>query len=62
LRLVQLVPGQDQPEIESDVQFIGDDLMTTNYMGVPIFGDFVRDDAGKVAWIRFLGRMVPRAG
>ena len=61
LRLALLVPGQDQPALESDVQFIRDDLMTTDYMGVPIFGDFVRGDAGKVAWIRFMGRMVPRA-
>jgi CubicO group peptidase (beta-lactamase class C family) len=62
LRLALHVPGQDQPEIESDVQFIGADLMTMNYMGLTIFGDFVRDDAGKVAWVRFVGRMVPRAG
>jgi CubicO group peptidase (beta-lactamase class C family) len=62
LRLTQIVPGQDQPALESDVHVIGDDLVTMQYMGVPIFGDFVRDDAGKVAWIRFMGRMVPRAG
>jgi hypothetical protein len=62
LRLALLVPGQDQPQIESDLQFIGDDLVTTNYLGLTIFGDFVRNDAGKVAWIRFVGRMAPRAG
>jgi CubicO group peptidase (beta-lactamase class C family) len=60
LRLEWLVPGRSQPEIESSLRFVGDDLVTFDYMELTIFSDFVRDDAGKIAWIRFVGRMVPR--
>jgi hypothetical protein len=28
---------------------------------VTLYTDFVRDDTGKVAWVRFLGRLVPGA-
>ena len=60
LRLEWRVAGQAEPEIESPLRFVGDDLATLDYMGLTIFTDFVRDDAGKIAWIRFLGRTVPR--
>ncbi len=42
-------------------RFIGDDLATLEGLGLTVFTDFVRDDAGQVAWIRFIGRLVPRA-
>jgi hypothetical protein len=54
-----LVPGQTA--VELPLRMVGDDLAITVYMGVPLFTDFVRDDAGTVAWIRFLGRLLPRA-
>ena len=31
------------------------------FMGVTLYTEFVRDDTGKVAWVRFLGRLVPGA-
>jgi len=60
LRIELFASGQTAPEIASPLRFIADDLALHDYMGVPIYTDFVRDDAGNVAWIRFLGRMTPR--
>jgi hypothetical protein len=54
-----LVPGQTA--VALPLRMVGDDLAIAEYMGVPLFTDFVRDDAGTVAWVRFLGRLVPRA-
>ena len=36
------------------------DRAVFDFAGAPFLTDFVRDDAGKVAWIRFSGRMAPR--
>jgi CubicO group peptidase (beta-lactamase class C family) len=52
-------PGQAEPAV-SPLQFIGEELATAGYMGFPIFTDFVRDETGEVAWIRYFGRMAPR--
>jgi CubicO group peptidase (beta-lactamase class C family) len=60
LRLELFASSQTAPDIASPLRFIGDDLALHDYMGVPVYTDFVRDGAGKVVWIRFLGRMVPR--
>jgi hypothetical protein len=54
-----LVPGPTA--VELPLRMVGDDLAIAEYLGVPLFTDFVRDAAGQVAWIRFLGRLVPRA-
>jgi hypothetical protein len=43
------------------LRMVGADLAITEFMGVPLFTEFVRDAAGTVAWVRFLGRLVPRA-
>jgi hypothetical protein len=61
LHIELLVPGQASPTIDSPLRFVGDDLATFDYAWLTPFTDFVRDGAGKVAWIRFVGRMVPRA-
>jgi len=53
-----LAPGQ--AEVELPLRMVGDDQAIAEYMGVPLFADFVRDDAATVAWVRFLGRLVPR--
>ena len=59
LQLEGVVPGLGK--IASPLRVVGDDLATLEFMGLTVFIDFVRDDAGKVAWIRFVGRLVPRA-
>jgi CubicO group peptidase (beta-lactamase class C family) len=59
LRLAWLVAGQTVAE--SPLRFIGDDLATVSAMGLTALTDFVRDDAGRLAWIRFIGRLIPRA-
>ena len=63
LRLVTssplLVPGQ--AEIELPLRTVGEDLAMAEFMGVTLYTEFVRDDTGKVAWVRFLGRLVPGA-
>jgi hypothetical protein len=61
LRIEVLVAGQTEPDVDSPLRFVGDDLATHEYMGVPVYCDFVRDDAGHVAWVRYFGRMVARA-
>jgi CubicO group peptidase (beta-lactamase class C family) len=61
LSLEMFVPGQDEPALVSPLQFIDDDLATFDYTGVSAYTDFVRDSAGTVGWIRFMGRMTPRA-
>jgi hypothetical protein len=54
-----LVPGQ--AEVALPLRVVGADLAAAEYLGVPLYADFVRDDGGTVAWVRFLGRLVPRA-
>lgn len=61
LRLELFTQEQADPVLTSPVQFIGDDLATVDYLGFPIYTDFVRDDADQVGWIRYFGRMTPRA-
>ncbi|HEY7031404.1 MAG TPA: serine hydrolase domain-containing protein [Thermomicrobiales bacterium] len=61
LRLAELLPGQTVPAVDSPLRFVGDDLATFDFVGLSVYTDFVRDGAGKVVWIRFVGRMVPRA-
>jgi hypothetical protein len=48
-------------DIALSLRIVGDDVAIAEYMGVPLYADFVRDDAGNVAWVRSLGRLVPRA-
>jgi hypothetical protein len=62
LHLAQHVPGQAAPGIESPIRFVGADRVASESMGLTLLSDFVRDDAGKVAWIRFAGRLAPRVG
>ena len=60
LRLEALVQGQ--PAIEAELRFVGDDLAVGDYLWLTALTDFVRDDSGRVAWVRFLGRLTPRVG
>jgi hypothetical protein len=50
-----------QTDIALSLHIVGDDEAIAEFMGVPLYADFVRDDAGTVAWVRFLGRLVPRS-
>ena len=54
-----LVPGRTA--VALPLRTVGKDITIAEYRGVPLVTDFVRDDAGTVAWVRFLGRLVPRA-
>lgn len=63
LHLAWLVPSfldPAQPRVELPLRLTGEDQAIVDFMGLPVFVDFVRDDAGMVAWIRFVGRLVPR--
>lgn len=53
-----LAPGQG--ELNLPLRMVGDDVALGDFLGLPLYADFVRDDFGKVAWLRFLGRLVPR--
>jgi CubicO group peptidase (beta-lactamase class C family) len=63
LQLVTASPvlSAAQTDIALSLRSVGEDLAIAEFMGVPLYADFVRDDAGTVAWVRFLGRLVPRA-
>jgi CubicO group peptidase (beta-lactamase class C family) len=58
LHLELSVPGQ--PGLESEMRPVGEDLFVVTHLWVTALTDFVRDDTGKMAWVRFLGRLVPR--
>ena len=49
-----------QTEVESLLRVVGDGLATATYLWLPCLIGFERDDAGKVAWLPFLGRLVPQ--
>jgi CubicO group peptidase (beta-lactamase class C family) len=54
------LPGETSPEIASPLPFVGDDLVASEYMGLSLYCDFVRDDDGKIGWFRLSGRLGPR--
>jgi hypothetical protein len=58
------VHGIGLPEVDLPLRVVGDDGASAEFpwegARLPILTDFVRDDAGQVRWIRFLGRLVPR--
>ena len=37
----------------------GGDLLVSDYQGVTVYTDAVRNGAGEVAWLRFSGRLYP---
>ncbi|MFN8593669.1 MAG: serine hydrolase domain-containing protein [Thermomicrobiales bacterium] len=51
-----------QPTIESPLRFVAGDRARVEFLWLTALTDFVRDDVGKVAWVRFIGRLVPRTG
>ena len=59
LLLEWIVP--EQPMTTVPLLLIGADQGFVEYMGLVAPVDFVRDDTGNIAWIRFLGRLVPKA-
>jgi CubicO group peptidase (beta-lactamase class C family) len=58
LRLEARVPGIG--EAAAPLRFVGPDLAALEFQGLPVLTDFVREDAGEVAWVRFVGRLTPR--
>jgi hypothetical protein len=61
LHLDLLVAGQAEPVMAMPLQPLGDDLVAADYLGLTVYADFVRDAAGRVGWLRFLGRLMPRS-
>lgn len=61
LQLAIEAPDETVPPIDAPLTFVGQDLVTLEYLGITILSDFVRNDAGEVGWARFSGRMAPRA-
>jgi CubicO group peptidase (beta-lactamase class C family) len=54
--------GPDGSRIHTDgpLVFVGEDLVQIPIYGIPQLSDFVRDDSGEVAWLRFGGRLQPK--
>ena len=54
--------GAATPALEGPLTIVGEDLAAFDVGGLLSLSDFVRDDAGAVAWLRFSGRLYPRVG
>lgn len=55
--------GEPIPGGTLTLRFVGDDRFDSAFAGVEHFSiDVVRDDAGKVGWLRFSGRLQPGVG
>ncbi|MFT4037291.1 MAG: serine hydrolase domain-containing protein [Thermomicrobiales bacterium] len=52
--------GEPIPDGAGALTMVAPDRAVFDMAGVPFLTDFVRDDAGEVAWVRFSGRMAPR--
>ncbi len=61
LRAIATAAGEPVPDGEVVLDPIGGDLFVSDFMGMAFFSDFARDDAGEVGWMRFSGRLLPRA-
>lgn len=53
-----LAPGQQS--LELPLRIVSADVAIADFLGLPLYADFVRNNAGEVAWVRFLGRLTPR--
>ena len=55
------INGEPLPDGSGPLVMVDDDRAVFDFAGMPFLTDFLRDDAGHVAWIRFSGRLSPRA-
>jgi len=53
--------GRPLPGLSGPLPLVGADRATFALEGFQLLTDFVRDDAGEVAWIRFSSRLAPRS-
>ena len=53
--------GEPLPDGSGPLMMVGPDRAVFEFAGVPFLTDFVRDDTGEASWIRFSGRLSPRA-
>lgn len=60
LSLLVTQNGEPIPDGAGALVMVAPDRAVFDMAGVPFLTDFVRDDAGAVAWARFSGRMAPR--
>lgn len=51
--------GEPIPGEEIVLRFAGGDRLVSDYHGITVYTDAVRDGAGEVAWLRFSGRLYP---
>jgi CubicO group peptidase (beta-lactamase class C family) len=54
-----LQAGEPLPGEELTLRFVGDDRFVSDYDGIAVYTDAVRDGDGAVAWLRFSGRLYP---
>lgn len=52
--------GEPLPGYSGPLMLIAEDRAAFNLFGATLLTDFVRDDAGEVAWLRFSSRLAPR--
>ncbi len=60
LTLAATVAGEPYPGGSGPLPLVGEDRAAFDLAGQTFLTDFVRDDAGQVAWIRVTGRLAPR--
>jgi CubicO group peptidase (beta-lactamase class C family) len=61
LSLNVTVNGEPLPDGSGPLVMVEPDRAVFDFAGMPFLTDFVRDDTGAVSWIRFSGRLSPRA-
>jgi CubicO group peptidase (beta-lactamase class C family) len=61
LRATPLLAGEPIPGQVQTMRFVGDDRFVSDFRGIGVYTEFVRDDAGEIAWLRFSGRLLPKA-
>ncbi len=61
LTLDVTVNGEPLPDGSGPLIMVDEDRAVFDFAGMPFLTDFLRDDTGEVSWIRFSGRLSPRA-
>jgi hypothetical protein len=54
------INGEPLPDGSGPLVMVDADRAVFDFAGMPFLTDFLRDDAGKVNWVRFSGRLSPR--
>jgi CubicO group peptidase (beta-lactamase class C family) len=60
MTLAITIDGEPLPGAAGPLPLVAEDRAAFEFFGMAMLTDFVRDDAGEVAWLRFSSRLAPR--